>query len=71
MPATIFGTLADGTEIREATIAAGALTARVLTYGGVIRDIRLEGVDHPLVLGFDSLDHYLKYSSHFGAIAGR
>lgn len=71
MPATIFGTLADGTEIREATIAAGALTARVLTYGAVIRDIRLAGVDHPLVLGFDSLDHYLKYTSHFGAVAGR
>jgi aldose 1-epimerase len=71
MPATIFGALADGQEIREATIAAGDLTAKVITYGGVIRDIRLAGVDHPLVLGFDLLEHYLKYSSHFGAIAGR
>ncbi|CAN5194355.1 galactose mutarotase [soil metagenome] len=71
MPATTFGTLADGTEVREATIAAGGLTAKVLTYGAVIRDIRLAGVDHPLVLGFDTLDHYLKYSPHFGAVAGR
>jgi aldose 1-epimerase len=71
MPATIFGTLPDGGEIREATISNGALTATVLTYGGVVRDIRLDGADHPLVLGFDSLENYLTYSSHFGAIAGR
>ena len=71
MPATIFGTMPDGGEIREVAISAGELTASVITYGGVIRDIRLAGVGYPLVLGFDQFDSYLKHSAHFGAIAGR
>jgi aldose 1-epimerase len=31
----------------------------------------MAGVAHPLVLGFDDLDSYLKHSPHFGALAGR
>jgi aldose 1-epimerase len=53
------------------TIAAGDLTAVVLTIGAVIRDVRLAGVDHPLVLGFDTAEDYALRSPHFGAIAGR
>jgi aldose 1-epimerase len=66
-----FGTLPDGSEIPEVTIAAGDLTAKVLTIGAVIRDLRLAGVGHPLVLGFDKLDDYVNHSPHFGAVAGR
>jgi aldose 1-epimerase len=71
MPATTFGTMPDGTVIEELTIAAGALTAKVINLGAVIRDVRLAGVDHPLVLGFDRLEHYISHSPHFGAVAGR
>ncbi len=66
-----FGTIPDGEEVREVAIAAGDLSARILTWGAVIRDLRLAGFDHPLVLGFDRLDHYLNHSAHFGAVAGR
>ena len=71
MTTRLFGTLPDGSEIHEIAIQAGDISASVITYGAVIRDIRLAGVSHPLVLGYDTLDHYLKHSRYFGAIAGR
>jgi aldose 1-epimerase len=66
-----FGHLPDGTAVEEVTIAAGDLSAKVLTLGAIIRDIRLEGVAHPLVLGFDDLASYLDHSPYFGAVVGR
>jgi aldose 1-epimerase len=66
-----FGRLPDGTEVHEVTITAGDLSARVLTVGAVIRDVRLAGIDHPLVLGFDRAEDYVLHSPYFGAIAGR
>ncbi len=71
MAAYVFGTTPDGDEIREIAIAAGELSVRIITLGAVIRDVRLAGVGHPLVLGFDQLDDYLEHSPHFGAIVGR
>ena len=71
MAARRFGALSDGTDIEEVTIAAGDLTVKVITLGAVIRDVRLAGIDHPLVLGFDRLDDYVNHSPHFGAVAGR
>jgi aldose 1-epimerase len=53
------------------TICGGGLTVEVLDVGAAIRDIRLEGVDHPLVLGLAHLGHYPEHSAHMGAIAGR
>jgi aldose 1-epimerase len=66
-----FGHLADGTEIRAIDIAHGGLRATILTYGAVVQDLRLDGVPHPLVLGFDSIEGYLRNPSYFGAVAGR
>ena len=71
MTSSIVGRTPDGEEIREAVIAAGDLTVRVITLGAVIRDIRLAGVAHPLVLGFDRLDDYIANSPYFGAVVGR
>jgi aldose 1-epimerase len=61
----------DGDEIGEVVISAGEITATFITFGAVIRDVRLAGVDHPLVLGFDNADDYLRHSPDFGAIVGR
>jgi aldose 1-epimerase len=66
-----FGRTADGATIEEVTLSAGDLTVSVINWGAVIRDVRLKGVDHPLVLGFDRFEDYLKHSPHFGALAGR
>ena len=70
-PATQFGLLPDGSEIQEVVISGGGLTVKVITFGAVIRDVRLAGIGHPLVLGFERLEDYLQHSPHFGAVAGR
>lgn len=67
----IFGTTASGETVERVTISAGGLTAKVMTWGAVIQDLRLEGHATSLVLGFDEYDLYPKYSSYFGATPGR
>ena len=67
----IFGRLASGEAVERITIAGGGLTAHVLTWGAVIQDLRLEGHDAPLVLGFEDLASYLEHSPYFGATPGR
>ncbi len=68
---TVFGRLLDGAAVEEVTIAAGDLSARIITLGAIVRDVRLAGVAHPLVLGFDDLEGYLHHSPYFGAVVGR
>lgn len=66
-----FGTLPDGTPVEALTISGGGLTAEVLTWGAVVRDLRLEGHAPPLVLGFERLEDYLAHSRNHGATVGR
>lgn len=61
----------EGDDVLEVVIADGGLSATIITYGAAIRDVRLAGVEHPVVLGFDSLDSYIDHSPHLGAVAGR
>jgi aldose 1-epimerase len=70
-----FGAL-DGRTVNEVRLegAGGAITASIIEYGAVVRDLhvrRRDGVMQRVVLGFDSLDTYVAHSPHFGAIAGR
>lgn len=67
----VFGRLPDGREVFEVTIGKGDLVAKIITLGAVIREVRLAGIGHPLVLGFDDLGSYVAHSPHFGAVAGR
>lgn len=53
------------------SIASDLLNAKVLSRGAIIQDLRLKGVDHPLVLGLTNLADYEKYSPYFGAVVGR
>ena len=70
-----FGRLADGTEVEAITLRnAHGLTARILTYGGIVA--RLETPDrtgkiHNIVLGFDSLDAYRRSPHYIGPLIGR
>ncbi|WP_284777274.1 aldose epimerase family protein [Agrobacterium sp. lyk4-40-TYG-31] len=66
-----FGMTSKGEKVERVTISAGGLTAHVITWGAVIQNLRLEGHQPPLVLGFDHFDDYPKYSSYFGATPGR
>ncbi len=66
-----FGVMPDGSEVARHRIEGGGLVAHVLSYGAVLQDLRLEGHDAPLVLGFEEFAPYLTDSPYFGAIAGR
>ncbi|GAA0779721.1 galactose mutarotase [Roseibium denhamense] len=68
MPA-IFGTLPDGTDVEEITLKKGQLEASILTYGALVRDLKVNG--QSVVLGFDTLQSYLDHPRYFGVIAGR
>ncbi len=71
MSLTDFGALPDGRTVHALTLTADGLTARLLTLGAIVQDLRLDGVDHPLVLGFDHPDPYLAEGRYVGAIVGR
>ncbi|KFI30523.1 galactose mutarotase [Haematobacter massiliensis] len=71
MTRRIFGTMPDGTQVEALTLRGGGLWAEVLTYGAVVRDLRLEGHAPPLVLGFETLEDYLGHSRNHGATCGR
>lgn len=67
----IFGTTDAGEPVYRVGIAAGGLQAKIITWGAVIQDLRLEGHAPSLVLGFESFDLYPQYSPYFGATPGR
>jgi aldose 1-epimerase len=67
----VFGTTQGGESVYRVEIAGGGLTASVITWGAVIQDLRLEGHEPPLVLGFDTFDAYPAHSPYFGATPGR
>ncbi|MBO6919550.1 MAG: galactose mutarotase [Rhizobiaceae bacterium] len=61
----------NGSDVKAITLKGGGLTATVLNWGAVLQDLRLEGHDAPLVLGFQKFDDYIAHSPYFGASVGR
>lgn len=61
----------DGRTVHRVTLTGDGLTARILTFGAVVQDLRLDGHPPPLVLGFAGFPPYLDRSPYFGAIVGR
>jgi aldose 1-epimerase len=69
-----FGTLPDGRHVHLLTLRSDAgLEAEVLTYGGILRALRLNagGKPVPLVLGLDDLPAYLADTVNLGRLVGR
>ena len=70
-----FGKTRDGKAVEIYTLTnAHGLEMRVITYGGIITSLKVPdraGHLDDVVLGFDTLDGYLKDSPYFGAIVGR
>lgn len=64
-----FGVLPSGETVQEITLKKGPLEASVLTFGAIIRDLKVDG--QSVVLGFEDLESYLDHSPYFGAVAGR
>ncbi|MBM1631526.1 galactose mutarotase [Sulfitobacter mediterraneus] len=52
-------------------ISNGGLTATILPFGASLQDLRLDGVDHPLVLGLADPKDYQTGTAYLGAIVGR
>lgn len=71
----LFGTLSDGTEIFSWTLTNGrGLQAEVLDYGVIIRSIIVpdsEGNPVDVVLGYNSLEEYVRDGCYLGAVVGR
>ena len=67
----VFGHTATGEPVYRVTLRGGGLTAKVLSWGSVIQDLRLEGHAPPLVLGFEDFASYPLHSPFFGATPGR
>ena len=70
-----FGTLPDGTAVEIYTLSnVHGIKARLMTYGAILVSLDLPdktGAFADCVLGYDSLDGYLKTTPYFGAIVGR
>lgn len=70
-----FGTTPDGKAVDVYTFTnANGIEIRAITYGGIITSLKVPdraGTLGDIVLGFDTLDGYLKDPPYFGAIIGR
>lgn len=65
---------ANGTPVQMYTLKNGKLEADILTYGGTIRAIRVpdkNGNVTDVVLGYDTIEEYMKNAGYLGAIIGR
>jgi aldose 1-epimerase len=68
-----FGTC-DGVPIQEVTLATADAEAKIISYGAVVRDLkvrRADGTMQRVVLGLESIEDYINHAPHFGAVAGR
>lgn len=73
MQCRIFGT-AEGRDVSEVTLSLeNGTTAKILTWGAVLRNLTVpcSGSMQSVVLGLNSIEDYLAYSPHFGAVPGR
>lgn len=67
----VFGTTPEGQAIQSFDLVGGGLSARILTWGGVLQDLRLEGVPYSLVLNFPTLAGYVHSKAYIGSNVGR
>ncbi len=71
MSVVTFGTMPNGRDVKQIALRGGSLTAHVLTYGAILQDLRLDGHDRSLVLGFEQFAPYLTSQAYLGATVGR
>ena len=70
-----FGTTPEGEDVRIYKLTnAGGVEARITDYGGIVVSLKVpdrDGVLGDVVLGYDTLDDYIKDNPYFGTITGR
>jgi aldose 1-epimerase len=65
---------ADGQPVYEFVLTNGRMTAKFISYGGILRELLVPdkiGAKADVVLGFDNLQGYLAGHPYFGCITGR
>ncbi len=67
----VFGHTRGGQPVRMIDLSSGGLSVRVMEWGATLLDLRLDGVSHPLTVGFKDFATYEAHGQHVGAIAGR
>ena len=69
-----YGTMPDGTPVELYTLAAGALSCQIITFGGSLQSLRVpdrSGRPVDVLLGFDALEPYRTHGKSLGALVGR
>ena len=66
----LFGQTADGRDVHAVDIYTDQIRARILTYGAILNDVRLVGVDYPLTLGSPEVAAYEGPLASFGSLIG-
>lgn len=66
-----FGQTPEGETVHRIRIEGAGLTAWFMTWGATLQDLRLEGHEPPLTLGFPDFESYPKYAPYFGQTPGR
>ncbi|MHC4423888.1 MAG: aldose epimerase family protein, partial [Planctomycetota bacterium] len=70
-----FGKTEDGKDVDLYTLTnANGLKAEIMTYGGIVTTLQApdrNGNLADIVLGYDTLDEYIKNNPYFGALVGR
>lgn len=67
----VFGQTPSEELVHRISLTGGDLTAKVLTFGATVQDLRFAGLDHPLVLGSEILEPYWGDMRYVGALVGR
>jgi aldose 1-epimerase len=75
IPTSSFGKMPDGREVKMFTLSNDrGMSMSVINYGGIIVALNVpdkNGKIEDVVLGYDSLTHYIKNNPYFGALIGR
>lgn len=69
-----FGICCNGEEIEVLTLRCGAMEAEILTYGGIVRTLRVPDRDGKIVdvvLGYTTVGGYMNNEGYVGALVGR
>ena len=70
----LFGTAPCGTPVHRYTLNGPEICVRIMDYGATVLGIDvpdIPGTVRDVVLGFDSIQDYIKFPSDFGATIGR
>lgn len=67
---TLFGTTTAGEAVHRLTLRSDALQVALITWGAVVQDVRLAGVDRSLTIGSDRLADYEGDMRHHGSLIG-